>query len=277
MARNGSIALALPLGAVVLALVASALVPAPARAHPLLDQAQERFQQADFEGALELYAQAEAGDDLTRDDLVQLYLRRALVHHAVGNDEDLQLDLDRLATLEPQMELGRQIPPRLRRAFEEAAAEVTAPLSVEVDATPVEDAVRLSARVQNDRAALVREVHLSARGDGDWESAVNDEIVVTIGSDGRVLYFAELVGPGGAVIASAGSRDEPRVLSPDARQTAVGPGSGEEIEPDEGGVPWWPFVVGGAVAAAGAVALILLLAPANDQTDVGPPQLMGTM
>jgi len=252
------------------------LVPGRALAHPVLDEAQERFQQADFEGALELFAQAEAGDDLSRDDLVQLYLRRALVHHAMGNDEDLQLDLIRLATLDPEMELGRQVPPNLRQAFERAAADVRAPVSVQVDATPVSDAVRLSARVQDDRAALVREVRLSARGDGDWQSAVNDELVLTAGSDGRLLYWAEAVGPGGAVVASAGSRDEPRVLEPDARQTAGG-GEPEEPEPDGGGVPWWPFVVGGVVAAAGAVALIFLLSGTNDQTLVGPPQLMEPM
>ena len=69
-----------------------------AHAHPILEEAQQRFDEADFEGALESYSRAERAGDLTRADLVQLYVQRALIHHTLGNSADLETDLMRISS-----------------------------------------------------------------------------------------------------------------------------------------------------------------------------------
>ena len=258
----------------ILASLGLTLAPATAFAHPLLDQAQEKFQQAEFEAALALYAQAEEANDLTRDDLVELYLRRALVHHALGNEDELDLDLFRLATIAPDTDLGRQIPPRVRDAFDAAVRETGGALSVEVRTEPAGAVVRLSTRVERDQAALVREVRLGARAPGgEWQTAVNDELVVTPGPEGRVEYWAAAIGPGGAAIAASGTETEPRIYT--AGGGATEPDPVPEVEDDEGGVPFWPFALGGAVLIGGAVVAILLLGGSNENTDVNGPVVRG--
>jgi len=253
-------------------------LPATAVAHPLIDRARERFEQAEFDEALELFAQAEEADDLSREDLIQLYLKRALVYHALDRDEDLELDLFRLATIEPDMEFTRRIPPRVRSAFAEAAGEVDAPIRIAVDSSREDGWVRLEPRLENDQAALVREIRLGARVTGEWLTAVNESLEMEAGPEERVDYWAEAVGPGGAVIATQGSRSEPRILGPAGAVAEGGTGTGTGTDGGEGsgsgtggGVPWWPFAVGGAAAAAGAVVLVVLLSGGNDNTFVPGP------
>ena len=246
------------------------LAPATAFAHPLLDQAQEKFQQAEFEAALALYAQAEDANDLTREDLVELYVRRALVHHALGNEEELELDLFRLATIAPDTDLTRQIPPRVRDAFDAAVQETGGALAIAVRTAPAAGVVRLSTHVERDQAALVREVRLGGRAPGgNWQSAVNDELVVTPGPDGRIEYWATAIGPGGAPIATSGTESDPRVYT--VGGAATEPDPTPEVEDDGGGVPFWPFALGGAVLIGAAVVAVLLLGGGNENTDVNGP------
>jgi hypothetical protein len=255
-------------GIVLWAAAVACVCPERAFAHPLLEQAQRKFEQADFEGALALYAQAEAGTDLTRADLVELYLRRALVHHSVGDEEARSLDLFRLATLEPAMELGREVAPIVRSAFEEAAGRVSAPLAMAVDAERTPTGARVTARVENDLAGLVQEVRVAGRAPGfAWMTATNGPVDLPDPPGGRVEVHAEAIGPGGAVLASHGTATEPRTLSLDAVAIENGGGEGG----GDGGIVWWPLLVAGTALVAGAVVLIVLLTGGGSGTNVQAP------
>jgi hypothetical protein len=252
-----------------------------AHAHPILEEAQRHFEEADFEAALEAYGRAEQAADLSRDDLIQLYVRRALIHHTLGNTADLEADLMRLATLEPQYDFGRQAPPVVVEAFERMRERTTGQLSVRIDATTQPGGVRLEARVSNDTAAIVQEVRLGARAPGNaWTLRSNAALEMPAPSDSTLEIFAEAIGPGGAIVASDGTSAEP-VTSivrdlPTRHQTTER--EGPEIvtpPPSDEGVPVWPFILGaGVLAAAGAAVLIILLTSGNENTDLRPPMVL---
>ena len=263
--------------------------PATGAAHPLIDQAQERFDAADFEGALAKFAAAENADDLDRDDLIELYRRRAMVHHTLGNEVDLEQDLLRLATLEPGFEFDAATPPIVQNVFRQAARNLAGPLTIRVIATAGPGVVRISARVDNDLGALVQSIRIGARtAGGAFRNAENEALNLPTTSDSMIDYYAIAVGPGGAIVANSGSRESPVRSSVDelvrgaTDDTATGndqildDGNGPHRDPDEdaGGIGPWPFVIGGAVAVAGGVALAILLAgQGSTNTVLSPPQL----
>jgi len=252
-----------------------ALLPAQAWAHPLLDRAQRLFEEAEFQGALDVYAQAEQATDLSRDDLVTLYRQRALVHHAMGNTSELELDVFRLATLEPNLTLDASVPPVVRRAFDEAKGRVGDPVHVEATSARMPDGVRVTARVQNDLAAIVQAVRVTTRVDGgEWRAVAASTASVAAAEGANVEYFAEAIGPGGAVVAWAGTRMQPLRFGAAAAEGAAGAGGGGggggggPVDTGEGGgVSAWPFIIGG-VLVAGAIVLVVLLTggPSDDTT-----------
>lgn len=245
------------------------LLPAAAWAHPLLERAQRLYDEAEFQQALDVYAQAEQATDLSRDDLVALYRQRALVHHAMGNASEVELDLFRLATLEPDLQLGNQVPPAVRRAFDEAKGRVTGPLRVTASAERIPSGVRVSAQIENDLAAIVQSVRIVTRtGDESWSTVERPSAEVPAAAGASFEYFAEALGPGGAVVAWAGTRSDPRRLGEGAGAQSGGGLGGQDRVDTGGGVPVWPFIAGG-VAVAGAVVLVLVLTSASsDMTDV---------
>ncbi len=274
--------LALTLAAVLLAATATT-----AFAHPILEEAQARFDEADFEGALEAFQRAEQAGDLTRDDVIQLYVQRALVHHTLGDEENLETDLMRLASLEPNYEFGRSVPPVVREAFDRAKERTTGRIRVQAEAQSHAGGVRLEARVTNDTSGIVQEVRLGARAPGNaWTQRSNSVLEMPTTSDQTLEIYAEAIGPGGAVLASDGTPDDPvigtvaELAERDFGTTAGGGGNGNgnEIiaprpEPEGGGVPAWPFIVGGGVllAAGAAVLIALLVAGGSNNTALMPP------
>ena len=73
----------LPFGALALLFITLAWGPSPAAANPDVDEAKELLMEAEFERALAAFARAEAGDDLTREELVELLSARCLAHLAL--------------------------------------------------------------------------------------------------------------------------------------------------------------------------------------------------
>jgi hypothetical protein len=257
-----------------------------AHAHPILEEAQRLFDEADFEGALEAFGRAEQAGDLTRDDVIQLYVRRALVHHTLGNESDLQTDLMRLASLEPDHEFGRQVPPVVVEAFERAKDRTTGRIAVQLVAQTRPGGVRFEARIRNDTSGIVQEVRLGARAPGNaWTQRSNAALEMPASSDSTLEIYAEAIGPGGAVLASDGTPDEPvigevselseRVVGggpiDDGNGSGNGNGNGNGIvqPPDDGGgVPAWPFLLGGGIllAAGAAILIAILVSSANSNT-----------
>ncbi len=94
-------------------------LPVSASAHPLVDEAIEAYEGADFESALQAFQEAASNADLTVEELLQLFEMRALVYHALENEEAMRQDLERLIAVRPSYRLGRLAPPPVQETFDE--------------------------------------------------------------------------------------------------------------------------------------------------------------
>ncbi len=257
---------------------------APAAAHPIVDEGRAMAHEARFEEALAAFSRAESASDLTRDDVVALLEGRALVYFALGQNAELERTLAALASLAPDHAPDRAIPPDLVARIREAGARVEAPLSLGGGAERRGTSARVHVDVLRDPTGLVRDVRVFVSdGSGGFRTlGGRDEEVVA--DPARTLeWYAEAVGPGGAVLTSEGTRDAPESLPPDltpARVAADGSagdragrgalgedGAGE----DDSGPGPWPFVIAGAVlAAAIGVVIAILVVPGGDTQPSAP-------
>ena len=194
-------------GAITGALTLCALA-SPASAHPLVDEGRELMQLAEFDQALDAFARAEASDDLTQEELIDLLDARAMCYLATGDEAAMDRDLVALVSLDLTHEFGPEAPPELSDALADVAATSTGGLVVEAHARPVPGGVEVEASVHNDPANLARSTVLWVRPrDGTWRRAA--ETLVTLPLGGTLDYYAELFGPGGAPLAQHGSRETP--------------------------------------------------------------------
>lgn len=236
------------------------LAPSRASASPLVDEGMQRLHDADFAGALQAFDEAERGGDLTRAELITLLGARATVHLALDDQRSAVVDLRMLATLDPHHPIDATAPPDFRRAFERAAAAVHAPLSVTVTHERVDDRVEIEAQAREDTAGVVRSLRvLARRAGGAWLPPETAPASISVPASTALEYYVEAVGPGGAVVATAGSRLFPRTVAP-----ASGDGGGT--------VPWlWIGLgIGGAVLVATVTAFVFA-ASANPDTVIEGP------
>jgi hypothetical protein len=238
--------------------------PLPARAaHPNIDAAREAYEATRFEQALELLTALERGDELSRGDLIELYTLRSLVHYAAGQREDMQSDLTALASLDPSRILPTTYPPDFREAMEAARGRVGEGVSLRVDVDRREDDALLTAVPVGDVASLGRSIRLRVRSDSDFDYRVMEgRAEVRFGESGRVFAWAELVGPGGAVIATRGSADAPIVVE---RET---PGRAGEEGRSVLSSPWFWTIVGVVLVAAGVGIAIGVASSGETQTQL---------
>jgi hypothetical protein len=246
---------AFALTAISLLLSTSALAQSP------VDEGRRLFEAADFYGALEVLARAEEGSALDLPLLVRLYETRILVHLALGEEGGIERDLAALATIAPEHGFAPEMPPAVRTRFGALLAERAGRLDVEVSREATDGGVRLDARASGDPLGLVRAVRLHARvGGGRWISAQSS---LELGAEpGELIeWHADLVGPGGAVLASRGARRAPMSFT-------VG---GTIVVADDGaGAPWvWIAIGGVAVIAIGVVAIVALSGGDDSQTGLG--------
>lgn len=262
-----------------------AFAPAVAHAHPMVDQARREFDATRHRRALQLLEQAEEQRDLSRGDLIELLLLRAFAHRALRQMDLAEVDMFRLAGLDPARELGREVPPQLRRLFEQARERVPGPVRIEVHVERSGEVMTVTAEVLDDVAALATGFRLFGRAEnGDVRQSTDSRLDVTVLPNQTGEYWAELLGPGGAVIASQGSEDAPLTidateqgLRPGDLETGEGNGNSESGETSSGGgdegIPAWPFVVGGVVLVLAAVAVVLavVLTTPTDDTQLSEP------
>lgn len=155
--------------ATVLVLLAA---PALAAAHPRVDEARRRVAEADFDRAERAFTRAESARDFTRDDAIAFYEGRALLAHALHQEERMTADLRRLAALAPDHEFARGLPPEIPAAFARIQSAGGAPLGLDVETTREGDDLRIRASSRGDPGDLVRQVKLRARiGTGVWREA----------------------------------------------------------------------------------------------------------
>jgi hypothetical protein len=265
--------------------VASLLAAAPAAAHPIVDEGRSLAHEARFEEALAAFARAEAASDLTRSDVIALLEGRALVHFALGQEAELARALSALASVAPDHAPDRAIPPDLATRIREACATVREPLALRSGAERAGSVARVRADVVGDEVGLVRAVRVHVReGEGGFRTLGGR--VQEVVADPRVpfAWYAEAIGPGGAVLASDGTREAPHGLAPDlspARVASEGgategergasEGTGGSGEDDGGGPGPWPYVIaGGVLAVAVAVVLMVLFIPGSDTQPSAP-------
>ncbi len=250
-----------------IAIAALALLsPCEVRAHALVDEGRRLYEEAEFVEALDVLGRAASGDELELPDLIELLELRALVHSAVGDEPAVREDLRTLAAVAPEHTLPRGMPPDVQRTFTEIRASATG--SPRLVATPsvagpaTGNGVVIEVRVENDWASVVRAVRIRGRAEGDYLEAVDAPLFVAAPLGAVITYYAEAIGPGGAIIATAGSAEAPLSYA------------GAEERPGEGGIDPIPFVIaGGAALALGAIIAIVVVAtsgPTSDTTQVEP-------
>lgn len=265
-----------------------ALASGPARAHPALDEARALLANADFTAALEAFDRAESTGTLTRAEVIELCEGRALVHLAQGNAAAMHRELGCIAALEPEHRFGREAPPDLREAYRTVRERSGGPLQLEVRATSSSSGLVLRGELSNAPAGLVREVRVSGRaGRGPWRSAVAELPIAATRGAPTLEAYASAIGPGSAVLATAGSEANPRRLSAPggAGSMAAPDGPGEPVErvavPEEeddrssgGGGPWiWVGVGAGVLLLAGGVVALAAVSGGSERTQPTAPSV----
>ena len=241
------------------------VAPARAYAHPKVDEAQARIEAAEFESALRLLAEAEAGTELDRKDALRLLELRALVHLALNEDAAAVETLRVLAVLAPDHAFAPRTSPDLIAAFKRARASAPSKPALLVEHELRPDGVRVSARVADDVLGVSRSVRLWTRaGSQPWRSTLANETIVFAAAGQRVEFRADALGIGGAP-----------VLASEAQSLQVPAARAEPAAAGAGASPWlYAGVIGGALAVAGTVTALLLIDDDGDGTRLLPPMVV---
>ena len=256
-------------------------VAAPVRAHPDLNRAVKLANEAEFDPALAAFDKALRSGTLTREELVVLLTERALVRFAVDRARGMKADLRYLALLAPDTELGQRAPPGMLVAWESAREQAEGPLGLKLSAISVPGGMRVRAEITGSPEPPDLSVRLAVRAPNEaWQTLDSREARYPAPSGGELEYYGELVGLGGVVLASAGSREDPlthRVEGASSSTTVVASG-GEPSTTRSGrssNAKWWWIGGGGVVAVAAAVTLGVVLAGSKDsnQTLVEAPMV----
>jgi hypothetical protein len=226
-----------------------------------VSEARTRALSGEFDRALSAFEGALERSDLGRDDLIAIYEARVFIHFARSESAEMRAELARIAALDPQHAFDTDyFPAGVTDVFREVVGGRAGALSLAAEAVVLASGeFEVRAEVQNDPGDLTQSVRVHGRGvDDDAWSSGEDTLRVSPDGAPRGEYYAEAVGPGGAVLASRGSEGAP--LSVDLLAVSA---SGED---DGGGVPLWVWIAGGAGLVAIAVVVIVLVATSGGGT-----------
>lgn len=211
---------------VVVALFACLLLShGAARADASLDAGLAALDEGDFDAAAAAFDAALADDNLSRPELIALLEARAALHFALHDEAALDNDLGWLAALDPGHSFGDNRPPDLARRFVSIEQHHPGALEVTATALPSDAEVLVTARTQHVPEAMEVTLRVCTRVEGAPWRCVDGATAHSPNSASGVFYYAEAVGPGGAVVASAGSASDPLHL---ASPGATGTGSGAD-------------------------------------------------
>jgi hypothetical protein len=252
------------------------IAPQPCHAHPDLDRGIKLATEAEFSQALTAFAQGLESGTLTRDELIVLLSERVLVLHALGKRAELERDLSALAMLDPSRAFDRRAPPELREIFAAKRDERDGPLSLEVRCDLDDGDVHIGAHATGTWGVDDLSLRIHARGPGEvrYTQFDTNEIDLTPETEGNVDYYAELVGFGGIVIATAGTLDDPRHCG-EGDALAGGLAAPSEERDGSNRKLWWWIGAGGALAiTAVAVAIVVTRDPEpSDKTMISRPMV----
>lgn len=219
-------------------------------AHDDIDEARRLYQEAELEQALDALARAE-DNGLTRDELLELLDLRLVVNLSLGQAEDVTRDLRVLAAIDPDHELPPELPPAEQDAFIEIVEGTEESIAVQVNMDSSPAAAVFRASTTGDSQSLVSSIRIRARTPSGLWAEDNNELVLPLTSSMDVYYYAEALGPGGAVLATRGSEDDPLV----ARYSPRGE---EDDDSGGGGLSSGAIIgIGAGVAVVVAVAVIV--------------------
>ncbi len=233
---------------VVVALVVA--LPSVAAAHPEVERLRRAVMEGDYEAARPGLDAALERDDLRLADLVAVFELRAMLFHGLLDEAALDGALRALIAIDPGHTFGSRYPPNLAQRSV-ALRDQVGGLHVMARSVPSAVGVRLEAEVVHDSEHLVRRLRFRVfdAERGQWAPA---EPPIEAAAGREVLVLVEAVGPGGAVVARAGTSDEPiRVAGPsgvasaDVASPVLSDGSGASVGSDD----WVPWVVVAVVAA----------------------------
>ena len=258
-----------------LSFTAILLSAAPAVAQ--IDEGREALAAAEFTRAIEAFDEAERGP-LSRDEYVAVLEGRALASWASGDEARARADLAALAEIDPQHAFPIEAPPDIAELFAEALAARAGPLDARAAFSAEGD--RLTVTVDNDDAALVERVRAHVRSRGEpWlvaeASAADATFSLPRGTGTGVQAWVELLGPGGAVLATAGSEVAPISWEPPptATRTRV-PERRVSVDPrtteDDASIPWVALGVGAGVVVI-VTAIVLAVAVSGGGVDGAQP------
>ena len=231
-------------------------LPEVALAHPTIDEGRRLYDEADFEGALSALARAEAAAELSRGELASLYALRALVYRGMRQEQAMDSELRRLLFVDPDHSLDAAAPPEVHQRLGVLHSDNPDPIRLEVLSDRSDSAVTIRANVFNDELSLVRQVRVTARVQDDMWTSMPGPLEVPSNRAQSVEYYAQAVGPGGVVLASGGSAEDPLV---DEGETARPPAE-----------PFSPWVwVGIAAAAIVVIGGFIVLSATVDSGDGG--------
>lgn len=264
-------------GASLVLVLAAAVAGTPARAaadHPDLDAGRAQLEQAEFEAALAALERAARSDDLRRADVVELFELRALAHVALADVSALDRDIAALASIAPDHRFPPEAPPELQVMLDREA-EAAGRLAVVGASVGTAAGVRLDAEVENDEGGIVRAVRVHVREGERWRTL---EPGTSVNASVR-SYYVEAIGPGGAVVASHGSREVPLAVETEGAAAVEWPDVfGNQGERDDDGGeegPWLWVGIGAGVAVALGVVLLVVLLSGSEGTQPEAPVVLG--
>jgi hypothetical protein len=243
------------------ALAADPAVAAPAtKRDPLLRRGAALFDALDFEAARASYERALTVRLGTVDEVVEAFIGVGLCDATLGDDDKAKQSFLKALAVKPDAQLeGADISPRQRAPFDAARTEARGRTAIRIDHVPPRSyptgaPVTLTVQISSDWQQLVTGVRLVFRRQGQsWEEvAASGQSPFTVMlpplGDGAVEYYVQAIGPGGSPVGLWRSPDAPLKVS--------------IAEPGVEAVPvykqpWLWVVIGGAVAAGVASAVIL--------------------
>lgn len=242
---------------------------------PALRRAEARYEEADFDGALEALEEAEHGTSLTLTDLARLYEMRALVYLGLSNQSGATTAVRSLLAVRADY----QVPARSSPAFARLVRSVPVPQGIALDVQVSTGPGRAQIDVQvTDDAALVREIRIHTRPLGETSYATHVGASYNFRAPAGVTGFdlyVDLIGPGGAVLASDHNDASPSSFTLPASSVVTEP---PVEQPAQGGDDnTWLIVgliAGGVLVAGGVVAAIVIVGNQQPDTILGPPQVV---
>ncbi|HUU01926.1 MAG TPA: hypothetical protein VM425_10820 [Myxococcota bacterium] len=199
------------------------LAPAAALGQEPLRQAQEKFEQLDFDGALAAAGQALQSATDSPAELVEAYRIRGLCLSAMGRGDDSLLAFRALLSIDPNFKISADTSPKLAAPFYQALAisrELKpislAPLATKTDVQPLP---RVRVKIEADPLRLVKGLRLCFKiGSGDWQKSEPLQVhepgefslpLPSTAAEGKIAYYFEALTAQGGVLARAGDKKSP--------------------------------------------------------------------